>query len=134
MSEDERRRAPKIRDYPEDGWQELFLAALADTGNVRMSCIRAQVSSQTAYAHKESDPAFRAHWDEAMENATDILEFEARRRALGKKDADPTKVHSDTLMIFLLKAHRPEKFDPQRAVNALLRQIADNTAPKPRPE
>ena len=137
----ESERAPKNRvgDYrgipPAPGWKKVFLVALADTGNVRAACHVARIGSQTVYAHKESDPEFRAEWDEALENATDLLELEARRRAMGQKDLDTSKVPaSDTLMIFLLKAHRPEKFDPQRAMNALLRQIADNTAAKPRPE
>lgn len=139
MDEIDEKRAPKEdrRGKPpiDPNWREVFLATLADTGNVRASCLRAQISSVVAYEHKTADADFRAQWDEALENATDLLEFEARRRALGQKDLDPTKVPaSDTLMIFLLKAHRPEKFDPQRAMNALLRQIAENTTPKSRPE
>jgi hypothetical protein len=40
-------------------------------------------------------------WDEALEDACDILEAEAWKRARDK---------SDLLLIFLLKAHRPAKY------------------------
>lgn len=129
-----KKRAQKVREHPPEGWRNVFLEALANTGNVRASCRRAEVSHPTVYDLYESDPLFKAQWSEALELATDLLEYEARKRAMGTKTKDETKHTSDTLMIFLLKAHRPEKFDPQRAVNALLQQIADNTAPKLRPE
>ena len=61
---------------------------------------------------------FRRLWEEALEQAMDLLEGEARRRATGvKRDVwyagekvGSESVYSDTLLIFLLKAHRPAKF------------------------
>jgi len=62
---------------------------------------------------------FAAAWDEALEIATGSLELEARRRAQkgvlepvyykGKK-VGAVRKYSDTLLIFLLKAHRPDKY------------------------
>ena len=46
-------------------------------------------------------PDFAQAWEEAIEQAVDILEAEAWQRARKK---------SDILMIFLLKAHKPEKY------------------------
>jgi len=84
----------------------MFLAHFRESGNVRAAAQAAGVSRQMAYLRREADPDFAQAWDAAEEEATDVLVAEARRRAL---DA------SDTLLIFLLKSHRPavyrEKFD-----------------------
>lgn len=73
----------------------------------------------TAYEARESDEAFAAAWDDAIEAATDALELEARRRAVEGTDRPVfyqggevgyVREYSDTLLIFLLKAHRPKKF------------------------
>lgn len=76
----------------------MFLAKLAVSANILRSCQAAGVGRSTAYEHREADPAFAAAWDEAIENACDLLEETARERA---QDG------SDLLLIFLLKAHRP---------------------------
>ena len=68
---------------------------------MRLACQAAGVPRQTAYDHRTSDAAFKAQWDAAVEEACDILEDVARQRAVEM---------SDTLLIFLLKAHRPEKY------------------------
>lgn len=72
-----------------------------------------------AYEDRKNDELFAAAWEEALEIAIENLELEARRRAetgvieyqilLGKKVAVNRK-YSDTLLIFLLKAHRPQKY------------------------
>lgn len=62
---------------------------------------------------------FAAQWDEAIETAIDALEHEARRRAVKGVDepvfyqgnvCGVVTRYSDTLLIQLLKAHRPEKY------------------------
>jgi hypothetical protein len=53
------------------------------------------------YRHREGDDAFAAAWAQVEDDVSDDLEEEAVRRA---KDG------SDTLLIFLLKARRPEKY------------------------
>lgn len=82
-------------------WREPFLAALRNSGNVRASCLAAGVSRPVAYDHRKRSAKFRAAWDDAMEDAIDVLEAEARKRA---------RASSDTLLIFLLKAHRPQLY------------------------
>lgn len=101
------------------GWEELFLKALAETGNVSAAAKLAGVARQTAYEAKELRPEFAARWDDALEEACDALELEARRRAkdgaekpvfyLGR-EVSRVREYSDVLLIFLLKAHRPEKY------------------------
>ncbi len=99
-------RKKPTRPTPKKGtavrdWKPAFLKALSDTANVRSSCQAAGIDRSTAYDHRASDPEFKAAWETALEDACDVLEAIARKRA-----ADV----SDTLLIFLLKAHRPEKY------------------------
>lgn len=99
--------------------QERFLKELARRGNVSAAARKAKVGRRTAYEWYEADAEFAAAWDEALEVAIDALEGEAWRRAqtgvlkpvyqrgelVGK-----VREYSDTLMVTLLKAHRPEKY------------------------
>jgi hypothetical protein len=84
---------------PAPAWEAPFLKNLADTANVRAAAAAAGIDRRTAYYRREKVHAFRAAWDEALEDACDLLELKARERAL--------KGESDTLLILLLKAHRP---------------------------
>jgi hypothetical protein len=88
----------------------------------------AGVSRKTAYQQRSEDSDFAAQWDEALDEACDALEAEARRRAVegveqkkftrgGDPIVDPEtgeqykeRVYSDTLLVFLLKGHRPERY------------------------
>jgi len=75
-----------------------FLASLSETANIKRACERAGVGRMTVYDRRNNDPKFAAAMSGAIEEAVDLLEEEARRRALED---------SDVLLIFLLKAHRP---------------------------
>jgi hypothetical protein len=100
--------------------RELFLDALAKTGNVQKAAKSAHTTPKTAYNYRHADPDFAAAWAQALDAAYDIvLEPEAMRRALdgverpvyhqGKK-VDTIREYSDTLLIFLLKGGRPAKY------------------------
>ena len=100
-------------------WKPLFLDTLRGTGNVQLAALNADVARQVAYRARDSSATFRADWDEALEEARDLLEAEARRRAAIGVD-EPVfykgeivghiRKYSDNLLMFLLKAHWPEKF------------------------
>jgi hypothetical protein len=90
---------PSAPKYAE--WRPAFLAALRNSGNVRAACQAAKVSRKTVYQWRERSAEFKAQWDDALDDAIDILEAEAWRRA---------RQMSDTLLIFLLKAHRRELY------------------------
>ena len=90
---------PKKR--PASEWRPIFLATLRNTANVRLAAQAAGIARPYAYAAREQSAEFRAQWDEAMAEAIDVLEAAARKRALES---------SDTLLIFLLKSHRPEVY------------------------
>jgi hypothetical protein len=74
---------------------------LGATANVRAACDAAGVSRPVVYAHRARSQEFAAAWDVALEDACDRLEMIALERA---------RSVSDTLLIFLLKAHRPAKY------------------------
>lgn len=73
----------------------------------------------TWYRWRGERPDFAAAWAAALEHGTDALEDEAVRRAVegvikpvfhqGKR-VGTLRVYSDSLLMFLLRARRPEKF------------------------
>lgn len=97
-----------------------FCAKLVESGgNVTAACEHIEVSRVCAYRHRKEDPDFRAMWLEAEGMAIERMEDEARRRAVEGvqepvfhkgEQCGTIKKYSDTLMIFLLKAHAPEKY------------------------
>src|SRR5918994_2077116 len=98
--------------------REVFCAALGDGLSVTAACRAAAIGRMTAYEWRGADADFARAWDEAIEAGTDLLEDVALRRAF-KGTTKPVyqkgervgevQEYSDTLMIFLLKARRPEK-------------------------
>jgi hypothetical protein len=74
------------------------LAALAEGWSVHASAARAGIGTTSLHEWRRDDPTFAAEVEAAMDASTDLLEDEARRRAMGQ---------SDLLLIFLLKARRP---------------------------
>ena len=106
-------------DRTPGAWRAKFLAELAKTSNVSAACKAAGVSRSTAYEARDGDEAFASSWDDAIDEATDALEAEARRRAIEGVDrpvfyqggeCGHVREFSDALLMFLLKAHRPKKF------------------------
>lgn len=117
--------------------QKEFLDKLRETCNVTQSALYCGVSRKVFYEHKAANPEFAAAWEEAIEEGVEILEAEARRRAfngvsepvfyLGKK-CGAVQRYSDTLLIFLLKGHKPEKYRENSKVE-LSGQVDHSTVP-----
>lgn len=103
-----------------------MLTALALTGNVTAAAKKAKVGRRTHYEWVEQDPEYKAAVADAMEEAADLMEEEARRRGAdgvlepvfhqGKRCGTIRK-YSDTLLIFLLKGARPEKYRERSTVD-----------------
>lgn len=96
-----------------------FLSALAKTGNVSRSAQLARIGRSSVYALRSEDQDFAKQWDEAIEVAGDLLEEEARRRAVtgwlkpvfqGGVQVGTVREYSDALLILLLKAAKPAKY------------------------
>jgi hypothetical protein len=100
-------------------WQDTFIAALRNSGNIRASCLAAGISRETAYKERRRLATFAKRWDEALEESIDLLEAAARQRAMNI---------SDTLLIFLLKAHRPDKYGEKVRLELFIRQTAEQLA------
>jgi len=106
---------PRPRRTRRPDWRPIFLATIRATANVRLAASAAGVDRSTPYRRAERDPAFAAAWAEASDDAIDTLEGEARRRALAGSDA---------LLMFLLRAHRPQRFRESLDVRVDVRREA----------
>ena len=99
-------------------WRDVFIERLKATGNVTLAATGAGVTRQNAYQTRNRNKTFRRRWDDALDQAVDLLDGEARRRATGiKRDiyyagevVGTENVYSDSLLMFLLKAHRPQLY------------------------
>ena len=109
--------APRRARRPD--WTARFLELLKGTGNVTLAAQGAGIDRTTAYARAARDPAFAAAWRAAHEAAVDLLEGEARRRALAG---------SDGLLMFLLRGLRPERYGAKLDLQVDLRHEAERTA------
>ena len=119
-----------------------FLASLRKEPNVSKACRRAGVSRTIAYLHKNPeyalfDQEFAEAWEEALAVGMSVLEEEMWRRAV-KGTQKPVyqsgllvgyiQEYSDTLAIFLAKAHMPEKYrerQDNRTLNIDMASLSD---------
>jgi hypothetical protein len=99
--------------------RETFLGVLAETGNVTRAAACVGMTRRQMYYHREADAEFAEAWEDAVEQATDELEEEARRRALEGVEEEVyfqgevvgyKRVYSDAMMALMLKAYRSKRF------------------------
>lgn len=81
-----------------------------------LSARGAGIGRTTVYEAMQHDDSIRERIEDAKETAIEHLEHEARRRAVAG---------SDLLLIFLLKALKPEKYRDTYRVRAETNQAAD---------
>jgi hypothetical protein len=103
-----------------------MLAALSELGNVTAAARLVGIHHDTHYQWMKRDPQYAEQVPGVLEQAADLLEAEARRRAvegvtkpiIGGRNRDEVvttvKEYSDTLLIFLLKGVRPQKYKELR--------------------
>ena len=98
--------------------REAFLAAYAQLGNITAAAKAAGIERKTHYLWLR-DRRYKRAAEEAEAQATERMEQEAWRRAVVGADkpvywrgvkVDTVKEYSDVLLIFLLKARRPERY------------------------
>lgn len=108
----------KSTPYKPAVW-EAALRVLARRGIVTSACEAADIDRGTAYDRRNNYPEFKVLWEEAEKKAADFLEETAWKRATDgtekpvwyKGEQVGTELeYSDTLLIFLLKGNKPEKF------------------------
>lgn len=128
------RTARTSRTVEKGDWKNVFLAELAICGIVGSACKKAKIGRTTAYKTRDEDEDFAAAWDAALDTAVDAMEAEAWRRGTkgvlkpvyqSGKEVGHVREYSDTLLIFMLKGARPEKYrDRQQIdVNASLYKV-----------
>lgn len=86
---------------------------------VNAACKLAKVGRTTVYEERQRNEGFALAWHDIEERTTEMMEREAYRRAVegvtkplvsaGKHVTDVTE-YSDTLLIFMLKSRRPERY------------------------
>lgn len=113
--------------------QQLFLAALADSGDVTAAAEAAGTTPEGAEELRAIDAEFAAGWKKALSAVADKLERVARARAIdgdleavvsdGKVVRDDkgqplvVRRYADDILLALLKAQRPEKFNDWRGIS-----------------
>ena len=102
-----------------DRAREAFLSTLRTGASIGAACRKAGMGRSPAYEWRDEDEDFRLAWDEAVDEGTDVLEDEATRRARDGtvkpvfyqgQECGGIREYSDTLIMFMLKARRPEKY------------------------
>lgn len=116
---------PPKKGKPWPRWAKAALAVYRVSGNVTLSAQKAGVDRRSISRYRLADPTFAEAWEEAREESADLLEIEARRRALdgwdepvfgsggpgcGTEQVGVVRKYDTTLLIFLLKGERPEKY------------------------
>jgi hypothetical protein len=116
-------------------WRAAFVKALATNANVSAAARAAEVARSWAYECRANDASFAEEWDEALVTAVEDLEERAWRRAnfadiqyQFTKDGSPVLhpvtgepyylyVGSDTVLLRLLEAHKPDVYKQRSAVD-----------------
>lgn len=101
-------------------WKQVFFENLSKSPNVSKAAKAAGYTRQWLYQLREQDPDFAKAWDDALASGLDAAEGELYRRAVNgtlrkvfyqDKEIDVVREYSDTLLIFLLKSHKPERYN-----------------------
>lgn len=108
--------------------KQAFCRLLLEDPNVTVAARAIGMSRRQMYTERDNDEEFAAAWDAAIEEGIDTLEQEAARRAFKGVERgvyyqgeriDTVREYSDTLAIFLLKAHRPLKYRETQDIHLL---------------
>lgn len=103
-----------------------FFELIAGGATISDACRAVGYTRSTVYVYKADDPKFADAWDEANEQAIERMEREADRRAIEGYDkpvyhlgveVGSERRFSDTLLIFRLKAKRPDVYREKAEVS-----------------
>jgi hypothetical protein len=107
------------QETPKKDWRETFLSRLRKSPNISAAAKAAGYSRGHVYRVRNDDDEFAQAWDDAIAASLDVAEGELYRRAVRgvvkhiyyqDKQIDTVREYSDTLLIFLLKSHKPEVY------------------------
>lgn len=134
---------PVLRKPRKDGWtpqrQRDFIAALADCACVEEAARAAGMTPRSCYNLRRESPQFAAAWEAALAHGASKLVDLAFDRAIHGSDepvfdGNGRRVgrrmrQNDRLMMFLLRAYRPERFRHAHRDG----RATDETLPPPAP-
>jgi 20S proteasome alpha/beta subunit len=103
-----RRGGRSATDCTAGRWKRPFIAAFANSGNIRASAMAAGVTRQHVYKAIDKDEKFRAEFEEAKDEAIELLEATLRQQALSGHV---------TALIFLLKSLDPQTYNDRVQVS-----------------
>lgn len=99
--------------------RKAFIDELRQRGSVYHAALAAGIGRRTAYRWRDEEEAFARDWDDALEDAYDVLEASAYERAVEGVD-EPVfhegeicgyvRKYSDRLVPVLLNGRRPQVF------------------------
>jgi hypothetical protein len=90
-----------------DKWQDRYLNAYAQEGNVQYASDVANVSRSTVYNHMRDDPAFSTQCDEAYARFCASIEREIKRRGFAG---------SDMLLMAMANRHMPAEYRQRQEI------------------
>ena len=102
-------------------FKETFVQMLGNLPNITAVARLLNVTVKTVTFARKKDPEFDEDVKAAIEEGYDMLEEEARRRAVdgvvepvffNGEQVGSVRKYSDTLLVTLLKACKPKKFNP----------------------
>lgn len=149
-----RKIAPSRRSWTK-AKERAFIAALADSCNVKLAAKKAGVSASAIYVRRSRDASFRRAWDQALAAGYAQLEMMMLERALHgveklivlkSGETQVMREYSDRVGLALLRMHRDsagaaeESVDPEdyseaceRIIGRLgrLREREEDAAPLP---
>lgn len=109
------KRSPEMEDK--------FLGGLREGLTPKEAAERIGISRTTVFQWKRDDETFYARWDEAIDEGTDLLEKEARRRAVEGvvepvwhqgAQCGEVRRYSDGLLTLMLKGRRSAIYNTER--------------------
>jgi hypothetical protein len=90
-----------------DKWQDKFLDAFAEEGNLQAAADIANITRQTVYNRLNDDPAFREKHDEAYARFCASIEREIKRRGFAG---------SDMLLMAMANRHMPLEYRQRQEI------------------
>ncbi|MBO6505177.1 MAG: hypothetical protein JJ850_10340 [Kordiimonadaceae bacterium] len=108
--------------------KKAFLNALSAGHSVRAAAEAAGAAFDEPHNWRESDRAFADRWQRAEDAGTDVIEDEAYRRAVtgvekpiyrGGEVVGHVADYSDSMLMFLLKSRRPDRYGGKAGDGAL---------------
>jgi hypothetical protein len=94
-----------------DKWQDKFLEAFAEEGNLQAAADAANITRQTVYNRLHDDPAFREKHDEAQARFCASIEREIKRRGFAG---------SDMLLMAMANRHMPNEYRQNQKVDTTI--------------